>query len=176
MADHTIRDIRNIALISHAGSGKTTLAEAIAHNAGVTSRFGKVEDGTTVSDYSEDEKERKVSINSSVLSFDYKGKHINMIDTPGYADFIGEALACLTAVDSAILLVVAPVARVNITTVNEAANATVTPGTDVVMCLSCHGAHATAYADILRWDYTGMVTGGSSNTTGCFVCHTTKDT
>ncbi|MBU4491405.1 MAG: hypothetical protein KKD69_02970 [Euryarchaeota archaeon] len=72
--------------------------------------------------------------------------------------------------------VVAPVARVNITTVNEAANATVTPGTDVVMCLSCHGAHATAYADILRWDYTGMVTGGSSNTTGCFVCHTTKDT
>ncbi|MBU4458017.1 MAG: elongation factor G [Candidatus Omnitrophica bacterium] len=100
-----MRDIRNIALISHAGSGKTTLAEAIAHNAGVTSRFGKVEDGTTVSDYSEDEKERKVSINSSVLSFDYKGKHINMIDTPGYADFIGEALACLTAVDSAILLV-----------------------------------------------------------------------
>ncbi len=105
MAGHTIKDIRNIALISHAGSGKTTLAEAILHNAGVTGRFGKVEDGTTVSDYSEDEKERKVSINSSVLSFDYKGKHINIIDTPGYADFIGEAIACLTAVDSAILLV-----------------------------------------------------------------------
>ena len=105
MAGHTIRDIRNIALISHAGSGKTTLAEAMVHNAGVTSRFGKVEDGTTVSDYSEDEKERKVSINSSVLSFDYQGKHINLIDTPGYADFIGEAMACLTAVDSAILLV-----------------------------------------------------------------------
>jgi len=105
LAGHTIRDIRNIALISHAGSGKTTLAEAMAHNAGVTSRFGNVEDGTTVSDYSEDEKERKVSINSSVLSFDYQGKHINLIDTPGYADFIGEAMACLTAVDSAILLV-----------------------------------------------------------------------
>ncbi|MBU4311291.1 MAG: elongation factor G [Candidatus Omnitrophica bacterium] len=105
MADHTIKNIRNIALISHAGSGKTTLAEAILHNAGVTSRFGKVEDGTTVSDYSEDEKERKVSINSSVLSFDYKGKHINMIDTPGYADFIGQALGCIPAVDSAIVLV-----------------------------------------------------------------------
>jgi len=105
LAGHTIKDIRNIALISHAGSGKTTLAEAILHNAGVTGRFGKVEDGTTVSDYSDDEKERKVSINSSVLSFDYNGKHINIIDTPGYADFMGEVIACLTAVDSAVLLV-----------------------------------------------------------------------
>jgi len=105
LAGHTIKDIRNIALISHAGSGKTTLAEAILHNAGVTGRFGKVEDGTTVSDYSDDEKERKVSINSSVLSFDYNGKHINIIDTPGYADFMGEVITCLTAVDSAVLLV-----------------------------------------------------------------------
>lgn len=105
MADYTIKDIRNIALISHAGSGKTMLSEAILYNAGVTNRFGKVEDGTTVSDYSEDEKERRISINSSVLSFDYKGKHITIIDTPGYADFIGEVLACLTAVDSAIVVV-----------------------------------------------------------------------
>ena len=105
MAEHTIKDIRNIALISHAGTGKTTFAEAIIHNAGASSRFGKVEDGTTISDYSEDEKERKVSINSSMLSFDCKGKHINMIDTPGYADFIGEVLACLTAVDSAVVLI-----------------------------------------------------------------------
>jgi len=105
LAGHTIKDIRNIALISHAGSGKTTLAEAFLHNAGVTSRFGKVEDGTTVSDYSEDEKERKVSINSSVLSFDYNGKSITVVDTPGYADFIGEVLGCLTAADSAIVLI-----------------------------------------------------------------------
>lgn len=105
MAGYNIKDIRNIALISHAGSGKTTLAEAILHNAGVTTRFGKVEDGTTVSDYSEDEKERKVSINSSILSFDYGNRHINMIDTPGYADFIGEVLSALSAVDSAIVLV-----------------------------------------------------------------------
>ncbi|MBU1062505.1 MAG: elongation factor G [Candidatus Omnitrophica bacterium] len=105
MADYTIKDIRNIALISHAGSGKTTLSEAIVHNAGVTSRFGTVEDGTTVSDYSDDEKERKVSINSSILSFDYKAKHITLIDTPGYADFGGEVMGCLTAVDSAIVLV-----------------------------------------------------------------------
>jgi elongation factor G len=105
LADYTIKDIRNIALISHADSGKTTLAEAILHNAGVTSRFGKIEDGTTISDYSEDEKERKISINSSILSFEYKGKHITLIDTPGYADFIGEVLACLTAADSAIVVV-----------------------------------------------------------------------
>ncbi|MBU0759265.1 MAG: elongation factor G [Candidatus Omnitrophica bacterium] len=105
MASYTIKDIRNIALISHAGAGKTTLGEAILHNAGVSSRFGKVEDGTTVSDYSEDERERKVSINASVLSFDYSGKHINIIDTPGYADFTGEVLSCLIAVDNAIVLV-----------------------------------------------------------------------
>jgi len=105
LPDYTIKDIRNIALISHAGSGKTTLAEAILHNAGATSRFGKIEDGTTVSDYSEDERERKVSINTSVLSFNYQGKRINMIDAPGYADFIGEVLGSVTAVDSAIVLI-----------------------------------------------------------------------
>ena len=105
MAAYTIKDIRNIALISHAGSGKTTLSEALLYDAKVSSRFGKVEDGTTISDYNDDEKERKVSINASVLSFGYQLKHINIIDTPGYADFIGEVLSCLTAVDSAIVLV-----------------------------------------------------------------------
>ena len=105
MADHTIKDIRNIALISHAGAGKTSLAEAILYNAGATSRFGKVSDGTTISDYSEDEIERKVSINASMLSFKYNKKHINIIDTPGYADFIGEVIGSLRAVDSAMLLI-----------------------------------------------------------------------
>lgn len=66
----------------------------------------------------------------------------------------------------------APVAR---TTVPLAASSTVTPGTDVVMCLSCHAAHATNYPDMLRWDYTTMIAGGGSNTTGCFTCHTQKD-
>jgi len=74
--------------------------------------------------------------------------------------------------------VVAPVARVDITTVNTAGvSNVVTPGTDVVMCLSCHGAHATAYEDILRWNYTGMIAASTSGdtTTGCFICHTAKD-
>ena len=105
MADYTIKDIRNIALISHAGSGKTSFAEAVAYNAGATNRFGKVDDGTSISDYSEDEIERKVSISASILSFKYNNKHINFIDSPGYADFMGEMLSALNAVDSAVLLV-----------------------------------------------------------------------
>ena len=105
MADYTIKDIRNIALISHAGSGKTSFAEAIVYNAGATNRFGKVDDGTSISDYSEDEIERKVSISASILSFKYNNKHITVIDSPGYADFMGEMLSALNAVDSAVLLV-----------------------------------------------------------------------
>lgn len=105
MADYTIKDIRNIALISHAGSGKTSFAEAIVYNAGASNRFGKVDDGTSVSDYSEDEIERKVSISASILSFKYLGKRINIIDAPGYADFMGEMLSSLNAVDSAVLLI-----------------------------------------------------------------------
>jgi predicted CXXCH cytochrome family protein len=66
----------------------------------------------------------------------------------------------------------APVGR---TTVPDAPSGTVTPGTDVVTCLSCHAAHATNYPDMLRWDYTTMIAGGGSNTTGCFTCHTQKD-
>jgi cytochrome c553 len=71
----------------------------------------------------------------------------------------------------------APVARASITTINQSANQTVSPGTDIVMCLSCHYAHGSANADILRWDYNLMIAGttGSGAGTGCFVCHTTKD-
>jgi len=105
LADYTIKDIRNIALISHAGSGKTSFAEAIVYNAGASNRFGKVDDGTSISDYSEDEIERKVSISASILSFKYNNKRINIIDSPGYADFMGEMLSALNAVDSAVLLV-----------------------------------------------------------------------
>jgi len=67
----------------------------------------------------------------------------------------------------------APVGR---TTVPDVASGTVVPGTDVVTCLSCHAAHGTNYPDMLRWDYSGMIAGSGSNTSGCFVCHTTKDT
>jgi len=100
-----IKDIRNVVLLGHGGSGKTTLAEAILHTTGMTNRLGTVEDGTTVSDFDEEEKERGNSIHSAVLYANYKGKRINLIDTPGYPDFIGAALQSIPAADAAILVV-----------------------------------------------------------------------
>jgi len=96
---------RNFALVGHAQTGKTSLSESILFNCGITSRKGAVMDGTTLSDYSPDEIERKISINASTLSCNYKEHQIQFIDTPGYADFIGEAIASLRAVDSAVVLV-----------------------------------------------------------------------
>lgn len=96
---------RNFILLGHAQSGKTTLAESLLYYCKATTRKGKVEDGTTVSDYSFDEIERKNSINLSLLSCEYQGQHIQIIDTPGYADFGGEVISGLRAVDSAIIVV-----------------------------------------------------------------------
>lgn len=105
MAEIDIKSLRILALVSHAGAGKTSLAEAMLHNAGMTTRFGKVDEGNTVSDYSSDEIARKVSINASLLYADYKGVRMQFLDTPGYADFIGEVIVSLRAVDSAVVVV-----------------------------------------------------------------------
>lgn len=96
---------RNFILLGHAQSGKTTLAESLLYYCKATTRKGKVEDGTTVSDYSFDEIERKNSINLSLLSCEYQGQRIQIVDTPGYADFAGEVISGLRAVDSAIIVV-----------------------------------------------------------------------
>ena len=96
---------RNFILLGHAQSGKTTLAEGLLYATGSTTRRGKIEDGTTVSDYSFDEIERKNSINLSLLYCEYKGVRIQIVDTPGYADFFGEVIAGVRAVDSAIIVV-----------------------------------------------------------------------
>jgi elongation factor G len=96
---------RNFILLGHAQSGKTTLAESLLYYCKATTRKGKVEDGTTVSDYSFDEIERKNSINLSLLSCEYQGHRIQIVDTPGYADFGGEVISGLRAVDSAIIVV-----------------------------------------------------------------------
>lgn len=97
--------IRNIALIGHSSSGKTMLAEAMLFKSGMTSRFGKVGEGNTVSDYTPDEVERGISITTSVLHIK-SGEHlINLLDTPGYTDFIGELLASLRAVDAVVLTI-----------------------------------------------------------------------
>lgn len=97
-------NIRNVILVSHAGAGKTSLSEAILFNTGATSRLGRVEEGNTVSDYSKDEIERRVSINTSFVQTTHKGALLNVIDTPGYADFIGELISGLKAADSGVLV------------------------------------------------------------------------
>jgi elongation factor G len=100
-----IQNKRNIALVGHAQSGKTTLSESLLYFCKATSRKGTIADGTTVSDYSFDEIERKHSINSSFLFCDFEGIRIQIIDTPGYADFFGEVISSLYAVDNAIVVV-----------------------------------------------------------------------
>ena len=92
-------------LCGHAQSGKTTLSESILFKCGAVKRLGKIEEGTTVSDYEDDEKERKSSINLSVLNAEYKGFFLQFIDSPGYLDFIGEVVAAARAVDFAVLVV-----------------------------------------------------------------------
>ncbi|HTZ11357.1 MAG TPA: elongation factor G, partial [Candidatus Margulisiibacteriota bacterium] len=96
---------RNFILLGHAQSGKTTLSESILYSCKATTRKGSTLDGTTVSDYSFDEIERKSSINSSLLYCNYQGIRIQMIDSPGYADFFGEVLSGIRGVDAAVMVV-----------------------------------------------------------------------
>jgi elongation factor G len=103
--DHEASDIRNVALIGHGGCGKTTLAEALLLKAGATSRLGSVDQGTSVLDYDEDEIERKMSISTSLAQFPWQKRRINLLDTPGYADFIGEVVSALSVADGCVLVV-----------------------------------------------------------------------
>lgn len=96
--------IRNVAIVGSGGAGKTSLVEAILHNTKLTTRLGRVEDGNTVSDFNPDEISRISSIYSSLLSFDSGGIKLNIIDTPGYFDFIGETIAAINAVDAVIFV------------------------------------------------------------------------
>jgi len=105
MKEYTTESIRNIALVSHSSAGKTMLAEAFLHFSGATTRLGKIEDGTTVSDFEEEEIRRRISLSTSVLPVEYKGCKLNVLDTPGYTDFIGEVISALRVADSAAVLV-----------------------------------------------------------------------
>lgn len=97
--------IRNVVLVGHSGSGKTTLAEALLFEAGAISRVGRVEDGTTVCDFDAEEQRRGQSLSLAVAPFEWKGHRVNLIDTPGYADFEGEARAGLRVADLAVFVV-----------------------------------------------------------------------
>ena len=104
MKEFTPQSIRSIALAGHGGSGKTSLAEAMLFTAGAVTRFGKVEEGSTVSDYHPDEIERQISINASLLFCEWRNSKLNILDTPGYTDFTGEVKCGLRVADTAVIL------------------------------------------------------------------------
>src|SRR5215210_4330432 len=97
--------IRNVALVGHRASGKTSLMEALLYEAGAITRLGTVADGTTISDSEEDEKARGMSIGASLASFDWKGTKVNLIDTPGEPSFVADALGALRVCESAVFVV-----------------------------------------------------------------------
>lgn len=101
-------DIRNIAIVGHGGGGKTTLAEAMLFAAKVIDRMGSVEEGTTASDFEEEERERNISIDTAILHLTWKGKEINILDTPGYPEFVNQVLSALRAADAVVLVVSGP--------------------------------------------------------------------
>lgn len=98
-------DIRNIVMLGHAGSGKTSLAEAILHKTGATNRLGSIDDKTTVCDYFDEEKEHGHSIHSAIVHTEHAGKLINIIDTPGYPDFVGPAIKAVSAAETAVIVI-----------------------------------------------------------------------
>ncbi len=104
MAKVKVDDIRNIALVGHGAAGKTSLADTLLFEAKAVDRRGSVDDGTSVSDYDDEEHKRHFSIDTSVLNMEHKGKHFNLLDTPGYPDFVGSALGALSAVETALIV------------------------------------------------------------------------
>ena len=97
--------IRNVVLLGHGGAGKTTLAEAMAYLSGMTNRLGRVEDGNTVSDYDKEEIKRHFSISTTLIPVPWDKVKINVLDTPGYFDFVGEVEEAVSAADAAIIVV-----------------------------------------------------------------------
>jgi elongation factor G len=104
MAKHQAADIRNVALIGHGAVGKTTLADLLLFKSGAATRAGSVDDGSSLLDTDEEAKHHKHSITSTVVHFSHAGKYINVIDTPGYPDFIGQAIGALRAVETAVVV------------------------------------------------------------------------
>ena len=102
---YTTDKIRNVVLLGHGGAGKTSLVEAMAYLSGITNRMGKISDGNTISDYDKEEKKRLFSINTSVVPIIWDDVKINILDTPGYFDFVGEVEEAVSAADAAIIVV-----------------------------------------------------------------------
>ena len=102
---YTTDRIRNVVLLGHGGSGKTSLVEAMAYLAGLTTRMGTVADKNTISDFDKEETKRQFSIHTSVVAIPWKDNKINVLDTPGYFDFVGEVEEAISAADAAIIVI-----------------------------------------------------------------------
>jgi elongation factor G len=107
MKEYKVQDLRNVALLGHGSCGKTTLSEAMLYDAGAVTRMGRIEDHNTVSDYDEEEQERGLSVNTSVLPAEWQNRKLNILDVPGYMDFVGEVKNALRAADGGVLVVCA---------------------------------------------------------------------
>src|SRR5262245_24976532 len=105
MAKFKVDDIRTVALVGHEQAGKTSLADILLFKAKAVDRRGSVDEGTSVSDYDDEEKKNKYSIDTSVLHFETQGKKVNLLDAPGKPEFVGAALGALNAVDTALIVV-----------------------------------------------------------------------
>jgi len=105
MKEYKTENIRNVALISHSSAGKTMLAESFLHFTGVTTRLGRIEDGTTASDFEDEEIRRGISLSTSVIPIEHNNHKINFLDTPGYTDFVGEVVSALRVADAAMVVV-----------------------------------------------------------------------
>jgi elongation factor G len=104
MKEYATDAIRNVALVGHGSAGKTTLVEAFLHFTGATTRLGKIEDGTTVSDFEDEEIRRKISLSTTVIPLEFQDSKINLLDTPGFPDFVGEVISALRVADGAMVL------------------------------------------------------------------------
>ena len=107
MKSYKAEELRNVSLIAHSAAGKTSLTEAMLYNTGVLSRLGKVEEGNTVSDYDPEEIRRKISVSTAVCPLEWEGSKVNLLDTPGYADFVGEVKGAVRVSDAVVVMVCA---------------------------------------------------------------------
>ena len=105
MKNYQTGQIRNLGVVAHGGAGKTSLVEALLFNTGVLSRMGRIEDGTTTSDYHPEETSRQITVHTSLVPCEIKGVKVNLLDTPGFSDFIGEVKGALRVSDTAMFVV-----------------------------------------------------------------------
>ncbi|NOR14170.1 MAG: elongation factor G, partial [Candidatus Aminicenantes bacterium] len=105
MKDYAVEQIRNVAIVGHGSCGKTSLTAAFLFDSGATNRFTAVDKGNTVTDYDQDEIDRQISINSALCHLEWKNHKLNLVDCPGYTNFLWDTRASMRAVDAGLLVV-----------------------------------------------------------------------